>query len=214
MTRQAKAKKTAIKIAKVMARQLGRKIKNISFDDADIIREDYFSIFGTDRLTRRYDLVSIVAWIFNTNPKERMMESFKKIMPVSLLLCSFYIMGSTFYIVYQNARYNFMASIYSAESRILRDELNEIRYKPDYESGYRDAVIKMGTPTSPGAYTDGFTAAAKIYQNSSYAEGYHNAIKQFGYNEIPNANTKLPLDNIKTSSIKTEDVPVRLAEEK
>jgi hypothetical protein len=61
MTRQAKAKKTAIKIAKVMARQLGRKIKNISFDDADTIREDYFSIFGTDRLTRRYDLVSIVA---------------------------------------------------------------------------------------------------------------------------------------------------------
>ena len=61
MTRQAKAKKTAIKIAKVMARQLGRKIKNISFDDADTIREDYFSIFGIDRLTRRYDLVSIVA---------------------------------------------------------------------------------------------------------------------------------------------------------
>ena len=64
MTRQAKAKKTAIKIAKVMARQLGRKIKNINFDDADTIREDYFSVFGTDRLTRRYDLVSIVAWIF------------------------------------------------------------------------------------------------------------------------------------------------------
>lgn len=61
MTRQAKAKKTAIKIAKVMARQLGRKIKNINFDDADTIREDYFSVFGTDRLTRRYDLVSIVA---------------------------------------------------------------------------------------------------------------------------------------------------------
>lgn len=142
------------------------------------------------------------------------MDNLKKFFGVALFFSFTYIFFSTAYIVYQNYRYGFMVSVFNAESRILRDELQEQRYKPSYDDGYRDAIVRMGTPSTPGAYTDGFMAAAKIYQNSSYAEGYHNAIKQFGYHEIPNANTKLPLDDVKTSSIKTKEVPIRLAEEK
>lgn len=142
------------------------------------------------------------------------MDSFKKFFGPILFFSFSFIFFSTAYIVYQNYRYEFMVNVFNAESRILRDELQEHRYKPSYDDGYRDAIIKMGTPSIPGSYTDGFMAAAKVYQNSSYAEGYHNAIKQFGYHEIPNANTKLPFDDVKTSRIKTEEIPIRLAEEK
>ena len=62
MNRQKKAERTAIKIAKAMARELGEKTRNINLEQADDIRELYSQVYGNDRLTRRYDLVSIVAW--------------------------------------------------------------------------------------------------------------------------------------------------------
>jgi len=61
MNRQKKAERTAIKIAKAMARELGEKTRNINLEQADDIRELYSQVYGNDRLTRRYDLVSIVA---------------------------------------------------------------------------------------------------------------------------------------------------------
>jgi len=64
MNRQKKAERTAIKIAKAMARELGEKTRNINLEQADDIRELYSQVYGNDRLTRRYDLVSIVAWNF------------------------------------------------------------------------------------------------------------------------------------------------------
>lgn len=135
------------------------------------------------------------------------METVKKNLIFVLFFCMCYSVFSTFYIVYFNSRQSMMSELYRAESRILRDELNEIKYKPTYENGYSDAIIKMGVPTNPSAYTDGFMAAAKIYQNANYADGYHNAIKQFGYENIPNANISLPNDDVRNSKI-------RIAEEK
>jgi len=44
-----------------MARELGEKTRNINLEQADDIRELYSQVYGNDRLTRRYDLVSIVA---------------------------------------------------------------------------------------------------------------------------------------------------------
>lgn len=61
MNRQKKAERTAIKIAKAMARELGEKTRNMNLEQADDIRELYSQVYGNDRLTRRYDLVSIVA---------------------------------------------------------------------------------------------------------------------------------------------------------
>ena len=61
MNRQKKAERTAIKIAKAMAIELGEKTRNINLEQADDIRELYSQVYGNDRLTRRYDLVSIVA---------------------------------------------------------------------------------------------------------------------------------------------------------
>lgn len=135
------------------------------------------------------------------------METVKKNLIFVLFFCMCYSLFSTFYIVYFNSRQSMMSELYRAESRILRDELNEMKYKPTYENGYSDAIIKMGVPTNPTSYTDGFMAAAKIYQNANYADGYHNAIKQFGYANIPNANTSLPNDDVRNSKI-------RIAEEK
>lgn len=61
MNRQKKAERTAIKIAKAMARELSEKTRNINLEQADDIRELYFKVYGNNRLTRRYDLMSIVA---------------------------------------------------------------------------------------------------------------------------------------------------------
>ena len=135
------------------------------------------------------------------------METVKKNLIFVLFFCMCYSLFSTFYIVYFNSRQSMMSELYRAESRILRDELNEMKYKPTYENGYSDAIIKMGVPTNPTSYTDGFMAAAKIYQNANYADGYHNAIKQFGYANIPNANISLPNYDVRNSKI-------RIAEEK
>lgn len=80
-------------------------------------------------------------------------------------------------------------------SQLLYDELNEIKYdylmKPTYNEGYRDAIIRMGTPTQPGSYRDGYYAAFLALGNSGYSDGYHAAIAQYGFPK-----TELPPTNV------------------
>jgi hypothetical protein len=84
----------------------------------------------------------------------------------------------------------------SQRSKLLSDELNEIKYdylmKPTYNEGYRDAIIRMGTPTQPGSYRDGYYAAFLALGNSGYSDGYHAAIAQYGFpkSEVPPTNTE------------------------
>jgi hypothetical protein len=77
--------------------------------------------------------------------------------------------------------------IYVAENRILKDEVTSLERKPTYEDGCRDTIIKMGGPQHPGAYMDGWNAAILTLDTKSYADGYHNAIQQFGYQKTNNA---------------------------
>lgn len=77
--------------------------------------------------------------------------------------------------------------IYSAENRILKEEVTTLERKPTYEDGCRDTIIKMGGPQSPGAYMDGWNAAILTIDTKGYADGYHNAIQQFGYQKASNA---------------------------
>ena len=65
-------------------------------------------------------------------------------------------------------------------------EINLIENKPGYNDGYRDAIIKIGGPQSPGSYQDGWDAAIRVIADGSYATGYHTAIKQFGYTKEGN----------------------------
>jgi hypothetical protein len=80
-------------------------------------------------------------------------------------------------------------------SQLLYDELNEIKYdylmKPTYNEGYRDAIIRMGTPNQPGSYRDGYYAAFLALGNSGYSDGYHAAIAQYGFPK-----TELPPTNV------------------
>lgn len=87
----------------------------------------------------------------------------------------------TFQTKQENGRLLLMNSIYQAEHRIFKNELKENEQKPTYEQGYRDALIRIGGPTQPGAYQDGWDAAMKVVGEGSYANGYHAAIQQFGY---------------------------------
>lgn len=81
----------------------------------------------------------------------------------------------------ENGRLLLVNSIYQAEHRILKDELREYEQKPTYDQGYKDALIRIGGPTQPGAYQDGWDAAMKVAGEGGYANGYHAAIQQFGY---------------------------------
>lgn len=75
-------------------------------------------------------------------------------------------------------------------SAILQDELAEISRKPTYEQGYRDAIIRAGTPEMPGNYKDGYYAGFLSVADGGYADGYHAAVEQFGSRENPRV--KLP----------------------
>lgn len=91
-------------------------------------------------------------------------------------------------LINESNRFVLMRDIYSAENRILKDELYTERSKPSYETGYRDAIVRAGFPSGNGSYKDGFDAARKLYGDGSWATGYHTAIEQFGWkNEINNA---------------------------
>lgn len=91
-------------------------------------------------------------------------------------------------LINESNRFVLMRDIYSAENRILKDELYTERSKPTYENGYRDAIVRAGFPSGNGSYKDGFDAARKLYGDGSWATGYHTAIEQFGWkNEINNA---------------------------
>ena len=81
----------------------------------------------------------------------------------------------------ENQRLTLINSIQQAEYRILKDEISELNGKPTYDQGYKAALLRVGGPQTPGAYQDGWDDAMKMYMDSSYADGYHNAIAQFGY---------------------------------
>ena len=86
----------------------------------------------------------------------------------------------------ENQKLGLQNVIYQAEHRILKDEIYQkeraLAERPTYEQGYKDALVRVGGPQSPGAYQDGWDDAMKIYASeNSYADGYHAAIKQFGY---------------------------------
>lgn len=87
-----------------------------------------------------------------------------------------------------NVKNELRVVIYEAENRVLKDYCRELEWKvtesngkPTYEDGQRDAIIRMGGPSNPGAYRDGYEAAVKALGKNDYAEGYHAAINQFGY---------------------------------
>ena len=80
----------------------------------------------------------------------------------------------------ENYRLKIVNEIYHAEHRILKDELSELERRPTYESGVKDTLIKMGANGTEG-WNNGYDAAVSLLANSSYSDGYHQAIFQFGY---------------------------------
>ena len=68
----------------------------------------------------------------------------------------------------------------------LARQVVEAKQNPSYQDGYRDAIVRMGGPQTPGAYQDGWDDALKTVNYEGYADGYHTAIKQFGYAKTSN----------------------------
>lgn len=87
--------------------------------------------------------------------------------------------------------------IYQAEHRILKDEIRIQEQKPSYDQGYKDALIRLGGPQSPGAYQDGWDGAMIVAGEGGYANGYHAAIQQFGYQKPDTSRYLIALSEIR-----------------
>jgi len=88
---------------------------------------------------------------------------------------------------YESSHHKEQVSFLKYENYMLLGEISVLESRPNYNDGYRDAIIKMGGPQSPGSYQDGWDAANKVLGDKSYSQGYHNAIKQFGYTKDGNS---------------------------
>lgn len=115
----------------------------------------------------------------------------------------------------ENQKLSLQNVLYLAEHRILKSEIYEkdraLDSRPTYEQGYKDALVRVGGPQTPGAYQDGWDDAMKIYASeNSYADGYHAAIKQFGYTKTSTmARWLIPEPKIGTEKDKT-GVPTKV----
>lgn len=99
---------------------------------------------------------------------------------VGLTVFTFQCSNENYRLHNENQRLKITNDIYLAEHRILKDEIAEHEKKPTYEQGCKDTLIKMGANGTEG-WNNGYDAAVSLLANTSYAEGYHSAIQQFGY---------------------------------
>lgn len=99
----------------------------------------------------------------------------------------------------ENQRLLFSNTVFVVEQRILKDEISTLNRKPTYEQGYRDALVRIGGPTQPGAYQDGWEAAMKVVGEGTYADGYHSAIQQFGYQKANTSEYLISLNKDETT---------------
>lgn len=99
------------------------------------------------------------------------------------------LLGLVFILSYEMYRISILNQVLSldnvitkAENRILKDEVTELDRRPTYENGYKDALIRKGGPNDKGDYQNGWEDAMKLVtKDSTYADGYHQAIQQYGY---------------------------------
>jgi len=98
----------------------------------------------------------------------------------------FALLSFTAYKCYDAAECRNHISMLRYENGMLMSEINILESNPKYNDGYRDAIIKIGGPQSPGSYQDGWDAAIRVLGDNSYVQGYHNAIKQFSYTKDGN----------------------------
>lgn len=105
----------------------------------------------------------------------------KKILVASFAAATLFSLAFAAYKDYDARSANLQSQILKFENSLMANEIGFIQSSPSYNDGYRDAIIKMGGPQSPGSFQDGWDSALKVAGMASYAEGYHTAIKQFSF---------------------------------
>lgn len=78
----------------------------------------------------------------------------------------------------------------------IKDQLLEAKRAPTYEQGRKDAIIAMGAGKEGGSFREGWEAALQTIDYSSYADGYHAAVSQFGYTQTANMKWLVPEPSI------------------
>lgn len=114
---------------------------------------------------------------------------------IALVFLGYSVYISHMYTVESNKNIT-MKDLFAAENRLLKDDIYAERSKPTYENGYRDAILRAGSPTGSGSYRDGWESCSKLYADGSWASGYHAALEQFGWKNESNV-----FKNLKAQSV-------------
>lgn len=121
------------------------------------------------------------------------MGKFLGLLCLALAAYSLYI--TNMYVVQTN-RYSAIRELNLVENRLLKDQLYEDNSRPTYENGFRDAIIRAGSPSGAGSYRDGWEACAKLYSDGTWSAGYHTAIDQFGWKKEATAFKAIPMEAV------------------
>ena len=105
----------------------------------------------------------------------------RKILVASCAAVAFVSLAFAAYKDYDARSANLYSQILKFENSLMANEIGSLQTSPSYNDGYRDALIKMGGPQSPGSFQDGWDSALKVAGAASYADGYHTARKQFNF---------------------------------
>ena len=105
----------------------------------------------------------------------------KKILAASCVAATLVSLAFAAYKDYDARSANLYSQILKFENSLMANEIGSLQSSPSYNDGYRDAIVKMGGPQSPGSFQDGWDSALKVMGTASYADGYHTAIKQFNF---------------------------------
>lgn len=118
------------------------------------------------------------------------MKTFAWISASAAVIIGFLFMKSTFEI----ERLKMESLISKKQYSLLEDQCRDYEFKISntrtYEDGFKDALIKMNHPEG-GTFQEGYEAAKIVFGNGSYADGYHNAIAQFGWIKENNSQGKV-----------------------
>lgn len=101
------------------------------------------------------------------------------------------------YCLRESERHRNIVDLLNKQNKLLDEQIRDMEWRlpkqQTYEDGYNQALLRMAS--GGAAFADGFEAAKKKYQNASYADGYHNAIGQFGSVWQEDAEIKMALRN-------------------
>ena len=97
----------------------------------------------------------------------------RKILVASCAAVAFVSLAFAAYKDYDARSANLYSQILKFENSLMANEIGSLQTSPSYNDGYRDALIKMGGPQSPGSFQDGWDEGRSCPLDGLRASSHH-----------------------------------------